>query len=126
MASLTQELRGLRKLRLDRDRKKDTYEAAEAKYKAKEREVYERMEQEEVGSTSVAGVNFVPASTTYAHIQDRSEFIAWAKENDESLLQEKERADLLNQLVRERLDNGEPLPPGLGLRVREYISQRAA
>ena len=31
---------------------------------------------------------------------------------------------LLNQLVRERLDNGEPLPPGIGYYTKEFISVR--
>jgi hypothetical protein len=39
---------------------------------------------------------------------------------------ETERKRVLNELVRERLDNGEPLPPGIGLDVKEKISMRAA
>jgi hypothetical protein len=32
---------------------------------------------------------------------------------------------LLNEVVREKLDNGEQLPDGLGFYVKQYVSQRA-
>ena len=86
----------------------------------------QRLEQDGVDSIRVDGVLFVPAETTYGTIQDRSAFIEWAKENAPEMFEEKERSGLVNELVRERLDNGEPLPPGVGFYVREYVSQRAA
>lgn len=128
MPTVQQDLRELRKLKADRDKKKEAFSAAEDKFKRKQYEVYARMEAEGIGSTTDTrlGIQFVPAETVYATIQDRSEFVDWAKANDVELVKEDAREDLLNQLVRERLDNGEPLPPGVGFRVRQYISQRAA
>lgn len=90
--------------------------------------IIERMERERCKSYSDGDTLFVSASTTMANVQDREAFVAWAKEHDEALLDPlpKERGELLNQLVRERLDNGEPLPPGIGFYVREYISHNKA
>lgn len=88
----------------------------------------ERMEQEKCKSFSDGETLFVSASTVMANVQDREAFVAWAKDHDEALLDPlpKERSDLLNQLVREKLDNGEPPPPGVGFYVREYISHNKA
>ncbi len=43
-----------------------------------------------------------------------------------SFIQLKEHGEPLNALVRERLDDGQVLPPGVGFRVDEYISQRTS
>ena len=40
------------------------------------------------------------------------------------LLRDHQRKALVNELIRDHLDNGAELPPGLGFYVREYISQR--
>jgi hypothetical protein len=44
--------------------------------------------------------------------------------HETSFVQLREHADPLNALVRERLDDGQTLPPGVGFRVDEYISLR--
>lgn len=126
MTSIQQDLTELSKLRKKKDADKLKATTSETAFKKKQAIVFERMRVEEIGSMKYRGTNFVPAATVYAQIQDRAAFIEWAKENDSSLLQEKERDELLNALVRERLDNEEELPPGVGFRVREYIGQRAA
>jgi hypothetical protein len=77
-------------------------------------------------STKIKGVSYVPVRTTYGHVQDRTAFLEWAKDNDAGLFHTVERDGLINQLVRERLDNGEPLPPGLGYYDKTYISVRGS
>jgi hypothetical protein len=124
--TLTGDLRALRKARAIKDETKQAYDEAKALYDQLERDLIERMEHEGVQGQKTDGINFVPTKTVYAQIQDRSEFVDWALENDASLIEHRERKALLNELVREKLDNGEPLPPGLGFRVDEGISQRAA
>jgi hypothetical protein len=126
--TLLNDLRQLAKDKADYDRKKAAASKAELAFKERQQKVYDRMEAEEAGSMTDRrlGVQFCPAETVYAQLQDRSEFVTWAKENDDELLVEKENGELLNALVRACLDNGEPLPPGVGVRVRQYISQRAA
>jgi hypothetical protein len=60
-------------------------------------------------------------------IQDRAAFEAWCREWDGEAMFEPEprlRKDNLNQLVRERLANGEALPPGVGVFIEEKISKR--
>jgi hypothetical protein len=124
--SLAQDLRRLKRL-------KDESSTANAKARAAtealnkfQAKVFARMEAEEVDSMKVSGRNFVRSTTEYASIQDRDAFLVWARENDHSLYAEREERRLLNQLVRERLDNGEELPPGIGFYVREIVSVKAA
>jgi hypothetical protein len=51
---------------------------------------------------------------------------AWALENDPALVKQDPEFDqkLVNKLVRERIDNGQPLPPGLGAFPKPRISLR--
>jgi hypothetical protein len=102
-------------------------EAKEAKAAAQQAEIefFERMDTEGVQSIKYDGTNFVRAETVFGQVQDRSEFVAWAEENRPELLETKERKALVNELVREHLDDGAPLPPGLGFYVNQYVSQRA-
>ena len=126
MSTLAKDLRRLRKAKQDRDTLKKKFEDADSAFRQLQFQVMERMKQEDVESMKVEGTLFVPTETVYAQIQDRQEFIAWAEEHDDELVEPKERKEILNSMVRQRLDDGEPLPPGVGFYVREYISQRAA
>jgi len=84
------------------------------------------MDETGVDGLKIDGINFVPSETVYANVQDRAAFVEWARTHDEELVEDRERKALLNQLVRERLDNGEPMPPGIGFYVRETIAQRSS
>lgn len=74
------------------------------------------------------GVTHSPAETPFGTVQDAEQLYNWAvTEGNMPELYEalpKTRARLLNELVRERLDNGESPPPGAGYWVRCYISSR--
>lgn len=63
-------------------------------------------------------------STIYAAVQDHDAFRDWLIEKGlkEDYLVERESKARLNELVRDRLDAGEELPPGIGWFPREYIS----
>lgn len=124
--TLVQEALHVRKLKRDLKEKKDKADEAKRKHDEAERHLIQRMEGEGCDSISADHTLFVPTRTVYGQINDRDEFVSWAAENDESLVETKERKGLINELVRERLDNGEELPPGLTFRVDEYVSQRAA
>lgn len=126
MSSLGEDLRKLRELKLEEGDRKAAYEDIKKQRKEFEFRCMERMEQEHCDSHKTDGTLFVPVETVYHSIQDRSAFVEWAKENDEELVEDRERKELLNQLVRQRLDDGEELPPGVGFYTRPYISQRAA
>lgn len=123
LAQACDELRDLK-----REAERLDTEATKAKAIAKEAEValFERMDSEGVGSIKVDKTNFVRTETVYGQVQDRSEFVAWAEDNMSELLETKERKALVNEVIRERLDGGQELPPGLGFYVRQYISQRSA
>jgi len=106
--------------RLDKLAKEVRAEAKEA-----EAQLMERMEQEDCDSHSTGGKLYTKVVTNYHVIQDRAAFEEWAASYDEELLEVKPKGDLLNALIRQRLDDGEPLPPGLGFYPKEYISKTA-
>lgn len=124
--TLAQEAKALRRMR-ERERvAKEKYEALKDEREAAERGLLDRMEMEETESIKCDGTLFVPTTTVYGQVNDRAEFIAWAKDNEPELIEAKERKALVSELVRERLDNGEELPPGVGFYAKQYISLRAA
>jgi len=124
--TIQEEAKELRELKLQYQEAKAQYEALKSQFDKRQSELMERMENDSVEGLKVDGVNFVPTETIYGKVDDRREFVEWAKENMPELLEEKERKDVLNETVRQMLDDGEILPPGIGFTVREYISQRAA
>lgn len=73
-------------------------------------------------------VNFSKYEIVFAHLQSVEEFKEWAAQEDGEAYFEGEprvRQDLLNALVRQRLDDGEPLPPGVGIYVETRLSRTA-
>lgn len=126
MSTLTEDCRNMEALfkeaaRLDKEAKAVRAEAKEA-----EARLMERMEQEECEAHATSdGRLYTKVSTPYHVIQDREAFESWAKDCDEDLLELKPKGDLLNAIVRQCLDDGEALPPGLGFYPKEYISKTA-
>lgn len=89
--------------------------------------VYAYMEEYDIESMKVDDLTFIrTAPREFATVQDREAFVEWAMRNDASLVAMKEEKRLLNQLVRERIDNGEELPPGIGFYTREIVSIRTS
>lgn len=73
-------------------------------------------------------VGFSKYEIVFAHLQNAEEFKAWAAQEDGEAYFEPEarvRQDLLNALVRQRIDDGEPLPPGVGVYVETRLSRTA-
>lgn len=127
--TLLADLRKLKAMKRKEEVAKKRYDKLKAERKEFEFRCLDRMEREFVESVKTGGSLYVALhedKTVYGTIQDRAKFIEWAKENDEELIVEKEAGDLLNQLVRKRLDDGEPMPPGVGHYSRPYVSIRAA
>ncbi len=123
---IEQEAAELRDLKVRRDEAKAEYSSIDKAFKAAQFKLIERMKETGCEGIKQGGTNFVPAETIYGQVQDRTEFVAWAEENEPELLEPKERKELINELVRQKLDDGQPLPPGLTFRVQSYVSQRAA
>lgn len=124
--TITNDAKNLRELKIARDEAKAAFEALDKDYKSREAAFIERLQQEDVDSIKVDGINFVPSETIYGQVQDRSAFVEWAKVHAPELIEDRERKQLVNGLVREHLDNGEVMPPGLSFYVKEYVSLRAA
>lgn len=126
MNTLAQDALRLRKSRTVRDTAKARYDILKADCDRMEAELYDRMENEDVFGIKVRDNNFVRVATTYGSINDRSAFVAWAETEMPELVETKERKALVNEIVRERIDSGEALPPGTTFYVKQYISQRAS
>lgn len=128
MSTINEDLRRLDAMRAEEGKlKRAAAEAAEMRAEW-EKSCFDRMVDEgyDPGESSlkIKGVIYIPNRTDYAVVQDRAAFIEWAEQNDAGLIEVATRDGLLNQLVRERLDNGEPLPPGIGYYPKEFISIR--
>lgn len=124
--TLAEEARDLRVLKAEAADAKKTHDDAKKAVAEAEQHLMERMELEKVSSIGTGGTMFIRAETIYGHVNDRSEFIKWAQDNDPGLLQVKERDALISGLVRRCLDDGDDFPPGVGMHVKPYISQRAS
>lgn len=124
MTTLTDDALALRELKLTAAQLDADTKDAKAAVKVAERDLLERMEAEGSEGTRAGGYNFVPSRTSYGNISDRETFITWALENAPELVEYKERVKLVNEVVREYLDNGTPPPPGMDFHTRESISVR--
>ena len=124
--TLTDQAIELQHIKEARDNAKHTYDDLQAKFQAAKFALLDRMEDEKCDGIKAAGTNFVPTQITFAQVQDRSAFVEWAEDHAPELIEARERKGLLNQRVRELLDNGEPFPPGLGFYNDRNISQRSA
>lgn len=126
MSTLSEDARKLGSLRKRYDRATADAKIYKEEMDRAEMALFERMEHEDVGSIKVGTSNFVRAATTYGQVQDRSAFVTWAEENAPELVELKERKALINEIVRQCLEDGVPLPDGLGFYLKQYVSQRAA
>lgn len=124
MTTISEDCAHLRGLKLRSTNLDAQAKEAKAECKAAEIALINRMEDESVDALKYDGTLFVPSETTYGNVSDRSEFIEWALENAPELVEYKERPKLVNETVREYLDNNQELPPGLDFYVKQYVSQR--
>ena len=111
------------------NKKKKEADAAKAKAKAI---VLAKLEEEELDGapTKINGktVNFSKYDLPFGRITDREAFAEWAAGEDGEAYFEPEarpRAELINALVRQRLDDGESLPPGVEVYFDTRLSRRA-
>lgn len=133
MTTLTQDCKALEKQRELKRTAKAEAEKQAALFADMERKLMVRMEAEDAESHRAAGKNYTPTKMIYGQIQDRAAFLEWAQaqsgeddDPDETLYEIKERKGLVSELVRQRMDDGEPLPPGVTFYVKEYVSTTAS
>lgn len=127
--TLSDDLLALRELK-DRSAKlTKEAKALAADYKREEARVMTRAEAEGVDGLKADGTLFSVIDGSGKEcgvVQDRKAFIAWALENDDELVEYKERGEQLNAFVRRLLDDEAEFPPGLAFRSTPYISMRAS
>jgi hypothetical protein len=123
--SIFQEAAALRELKTKAAETNALAKQLKSEFEQAEIRLFERMDTEGADSIKTDGILYVPTETVYAQIQDRAAFVEWATDHMPELLETKERKGLLNEFVREMLDTGQELPPGLGFYADQYISQRA-
>lgn len=126
MSTLVEDAARLREIEAEVGDLESTLKDLKAKAVQAEQDLFERMEQEHVESIKTNGVLYVPVETNYGQVQDRAAFVEWAEDEMPELLERKERKKLVNELIRERLDAGDEIPPGLGFYTKEYVSQRGS
>lgn len=130
MSTLAEDLRVLALKKRAAESAEDIAKKVKADAKAFEQQCYDRIEQElgtdETGGASIRNTfgTFVAGETVMGYIQDEDAFVEWARAQDETYFEDKPRKALINQLVRECLDNNEPLPPGLGAYGQRRVSVR--
>jgi hypothetical protein len=72
----------------------------------------------------LGGMHFSPQETHFAVVQDKQALVQWIKDHDDSIVEDRLKQEELNHIVRTRLDNGEPLPPGLGFWTKDWVSTK--
>lgn len=102
--------------------KEHAEQAAEAFAKAQD-ELWDYMDAQNITSIKIDGRNHVRRGTIYGSINDKQRFVAWAQEHAPELLAPEPRKKLINELVRQRIDNNEPLPDGVTWHVRKYVGR---
>lgn len=122
--TVAEQARQLQELRDRKDADAATAKQSKEAYDRAERRFFDALDGMGVGSIKVDGVLYVPTATVYGTVQDKEAFSQWAEMEMPELLEPKPRAQLINELVRERLDTGQELPPGVGFYSREYVSAR--
>jgi hypothetical protein len=124
--TLEQEIREVRRLRDEKERLGK--EAADAKlaYDRAHLALWERMDATGVDAVKIDGTLYSKYAKPYGSVADKSALYQWAVDegNAPELFDTKPREAVINEFVRQRLDNGEELPPGLNFYVKQTISQR--
>lgn len=100
-------------------------EAAAQELSLYEQNLWERMDMAGIDSSPKwRGLGqFARKSTVYAQVTDRDALVAWAEEQGlDDVVELKEAKGRLNEIVRDRLDTQQELPPGVSFYERRYIA----
>ncbi len=125
-------LRRLIDLREEKDRKAQAADAAKAAFKEHERIVWAALEEEQGNVSSInidlgppyGKVNFQKRETLYGKVIDERQAVEAleAEGLKDVLIKSEVRAGILNELVRERLEQHQPLPDGVTWRSTKFVS----
>ena len=102
----------------------EVFQDLKGRHDAFQARLYDRMDDEGVLSLKTDEARFDAKMTTYHTITNMDEFRAWLDSNDltNEFIKDAPEKARLNELVRQRLDDGDELPPGLGSYDARYIS----
>lgn len=108
-------------------RAKRSMAAAEARKDAAkefEAELFGVMDDLGLTSLNTRQHTFVPKTTVRSYVTNAEEFRRWLEENDlvSEFLKDEPQKARLNELVRDRLDRKQELPPGVAWYPQQYIS----
>lgn len=124
MTTLREDLATLRRLKIEATAANKAADEAKRVRDEWQRHCMDRMDTEGLtGKVEFDGVPYTPhRDKHYASVQDKAEFIEWARENAPHLVKEEPNKGDLNTLVRNLLSDGEELPPGIGWYDKDYIA----
>ena len=86
--------------------------------------LHEALEAKGVIGHKTTTHTFSLRTTLYGHIEDMDAFQAWAEENGEgeTYFRTEEARGRINELVRDCIETGQELPPGVGWYPRKQIT----
>ncbi len=95
-----------------------------ARFKEYQADLFHYMRRNNLDGISSKGHTFALRSTDLGTVNDQEAFERWLKEQDlyEDYISTEPRKARVNELVRERLDAKQEMPPGVGAYANEYIS----
>ena len=121
--TLNEQIKHVSKLREHYEQLAQEADDAELAYKQAQDELWEHMDAIGMSSAKIDGTRYEKRATIYGTVNDKQEFLKWAEENAPELAAPAPRMGLVNERVRQMLDNGEELPPGLNFYVKRYVAQ---
>ena len=114
--------------RIARDNAKITADQAEAEYRDSEAMLIAAMEDAGLKSVKTDNGTYTVQRTVYGKVEDAEAFIGWAA--TQGLEQQLTRVEVykarVNEIVREALENGSDLPPGISFSETRFVSVRGA
>jgi hypothetical protein len=121
---LTDRLAHLAALKAKEREDKKRYEGSKAERERFELDTHTFMESEDLRTVRTGSHTFSAKETIYGQVQDEEAFRAWVRDNEleDEFFRSEEVKGRINELVREAIDSGRDLPPGLGWYPRKYVS----
>ncbi|MGZ6570499.1 MAG: gp33 family protein [Solirubrobacteraceae bacterium] len=126
--TLEEEIRRVRALRERKDDLAQQADAARVEWARAREALWERMDATGVKSIGIDDRRYSAKTTIYGSVNDKTALRRWAVDegNAPELFEPEPRKKLINELVRQRLDNNEELPPGVTWYPENYVSDGAA
>lgn len=121
---IQQRLAHLRRLKTIYRDLQDRADKAKADHDRYQAALFDEMRQDRIDGLKHDGAHFIPKETIYATTQDQDAFEAWCKEQglEDEFLRASVEKGRLNELIRERLNSAEELPPGVSWYSKQYIA----